>query len=76
VLEVERVGASLHPTIPSTARGFLEYNLRSSWACRRQTIRGGFVRRVIVSEFVSLDGVVEDPSWTLVRQRGAAVIQV
>jgi hypothetical protein len=22
------------------------------------------VRRVIVSEFVSLDGVMEDPSWT------------
>jgi hypothetical protein len=22
------------------------------------------VRRIVVSEFVSLDGVVEDPSWT------------
>jgi dihydrofolate reductase len=25
---------------------------------------GGPMRRVIVSEFVSLDGVMEDPGWT------------
>ena|SRR3712207_5403382 len=34
--------------------------------CVRQTIRAGLVRRVIVSEFVSLDGVFEAPDkWHL-----------
>jgi hypothetical protein len=26
--------------------------------------KDGWMRRIVVSEFVSLDGVVEDPSWT------------
>jgi dihydrofolate reductase len=46
---------------------------------RRQTTRGGLVRRVVVSEFVSLDGVIEDPGgaggfdrggWSFQADRG------
>src|SRR3712207_7058355 len=30
--------------------------------------KDGWMRRIVVSEFVSLDGVVEDPGWTLDRK--------
>jgi hypothetical protein len=43
---------------------------RSSGVCRWQKTRGGLVRKVVVSEFVSLDGVIEDPGGSGESNRG------
>jgi hypothetical protein len=43
---------------------------RSSGVYRRQTTRGDLLRKVVVSEFVSLDGVIEDPGGSGESNRG------
>lgn len=37
---------------------------------RRSEVKGAGMRRIVVTEFVSLDGVIEEPRWTFQFDRG------